>query len=380
MKIIKGIPQKIKEDILGRITFSRRMVGRSDSVLVTDKLYITDVGYKGIVLLSDNSTNKADVCVSKTAKDSFCEGDVVFIQKSGKITFWYEINSCDNVIVATEACNHKCIMCPQPMEKDIPHRHTLNLKLISLMDKNTRRLCITGGEPSLIGEKLAELVDAVKRFTPKASLDILSNGTMFADRNVALKLALSMHEDLQIDIPLFSDIPSIHNEIVGAKTFYKTIDGIYNLALFHQQIGIRIVLHKLTYRRLPQMAEYIYRNFPFVAQVAFMGMETNASAEENIEKLWIDPYDYNKELKDAVLKLYRRGIRVLIYNAQLCVLDEEIRRFAVRSISGWKNIFLDECENCALRDRCCGLFESNRKWHSEHIHRLNEPDVEELCS
>ena len=70
---------------------------------------------------------------------------------------------------------------------------------------------------------------------------------------------------------------------------------------------------------------------------------------------------------------------MLIYNAQLCVLDKDIRRFAVRSISGWKNIFLDKCEDCALRDRCCGLFESNRKWHSEHIQKLYERDIEDLC-
>lgn len=57
-----------------------------------------------------------------------------------------------------------------------------------------------------------------------------------------MKLAKCKHQDLQIDIPLFSDIAEEHNRIVGAKTFYKTVQGLYNLALFHQRIGIRIVI------------------------------------------------------------------------------------------------------------------------------------------
>ena len=72
--------------------------------------------------------------------------------------------------------------------------------------------------------------------------------------------------DLQVDVPLFSDIAEEHNRIVGAKTFYKTVRGLYNLALFRIQIGIRIVVHRQTYKRLPQLADFIYHNFPFVSQ------------------------------------------------------------------------------------------------------------------
>jgi hypothetical protein len=34
---------------------------------------------------------------------------------------------------------------------------------------------------------------------------------------------------------------------------------------------VRVVIHALTYRRLPQLAEFIYRNFAFAAHVALMG-------------------------------------------------------------------------------------------------------------
>ena len=194
-----------------------------------------------------------------------------------------------------------------------------------------------------------------------------------------MKLAKCRHLDLQIDIPLFSDIADEHNRIVGAKTFYKTVQGLYNLALFRQRIGLRIVIHKQTYKRLPQFADYIYHNFPFVAQVAFIQMETIGLAKENFEKLWIDPYDYNKELQEAVLLLADRGMKPYIYNAQLCVLPEDIRCFAQQSISDWKDIYIPECKDCALKSRCGGFFESSRHIHSAHIKKIEHISSDISC-
>ena len=161
-------------------------------------------------------------------------------------------------------------MCPQPPVLQEEDRTSFNLELIKLFDKSTQEIGITGGEPTLIGDKLFELIRQIKKSCPKSAISILSSGVKFADVDYAAKLAACNHHDLQIDIPIFSDIATEHNRIVGAKTFYKTVQGLYNLAQFCQKIGLRIVIHKQTYKRLPQSADYIYHNFPFVTQVAFM--------------------------------------------------------------------------------------------------------------
>jgi len=295
------------------------------------------------------------------------EGDVVFINTDGTITILYEIKSFHNAIMATERCNHRCIMCPQPPISQEKDKTNFNLKLLSLFDKNTRNIGITGGEPTLIGDNLFVLIEYIKKYLPKSSISLLSNGVKFSEKEYAKKLALIAHRDLQIDIPLFSDIDTEHNRIVGANTFYKTIEGLYNLALFRQKIGLRIVIHKHTYKRLPQLSEFIYHNLPFVYHVAFMQMETVGLAQENIEDLWIDPYDYNKELETAVLNLAMRNMRVSIYNSQLCVLPDSIKEYAKQSISDWKNIYLPECENCEMKKRCAGFFASAENKHSKHI-------------
>lgn len=371
MKQIIGTPININGDILGKITLKEHLFNRKDRIFVKPNLTSIPSGYAAVITDIIPSHNNAPVVQVKQL-DEFNEGDVVLINAKGEIVFYYEIKSLHNAIFATERCNHRCIMCPQPPITQEKDKTEFNLKLISLIDKRTQEVGITGGEPTLIGDKLFDLIRQIQKYQPKAAISILSNGVKFANKEYARKLAMCGHHDLQIDIPIFSDIAQEHNHIVGANTFYKTVQGLYNLALFHQKIGLRIVVHKQTYKRLPQLADYIYHNFPFVCQVAFLQMETIGYAEDNLQELWIDPHDYNEELKQAVLLLSNRRIRTLIYNAQLCVLPEEIRDYACNSISDWKDTYLPECNACIKRNQCGGLFASNQKHHSAYIKPFTE--------
>lgn len=371
MKQIYGTAYNVSEDIVGRITFGNcNPFARSNEILVSDNVSKAAFGYSAIITTHPIVPGNTKPYVLIDSIEDFHEGDVVVLNQKGEIIFVYEITSCHNAIMATERCNHRCIMCPQPPVLQEKDKTQFNLKLISLMDKDTQEIGITGGEPTLIGDKLFILIRQIQKQLPKASISILSNGVKFADKEYAMKLAKCRHQDLQIDIPLFSDITEEHNRIVGANTFYKTVQGLYNLALFRQRIGLRIVVHKQTYKRLPQFADFIYHNFPFVSQVAFMQMETTGLAKENFDDLWIDPYDYNEQLREAVLLLADRGMKPYIYNAQLCVLPEDIRCYAQQSISDWKDIYIPECEGCALKGQCAGFFESNRQAYSTHIRKI----------
>lgn len=370
MKEIKGDIYNIEEELIGIVTTKERNIfSRKNYILVSDDIKVGKYGY--IANISSKELKGNNSYVKVRSIDLFEDGDVVFINKEGQIIFLYERNSNHNSILATEICNHRCIMCPQPPVNKENNRTNFNLKLIKLLDKNTKEIGITGGEPTIIGDDLFKLIHAIKKHTPKAFLSILSNGVRFSDIQYTKKLALCNHNNLQIDIPIFSDIPSEHNAVVGANTFYKIIQGLYNLAKYRQRIGIRIVINKKTYKRLAQFAEYIYRNMPFVSQVAFMQMEMTGLAIENQEEVWIDPYEYQSELENAIIHLENRGMNPVIYNAQLCILPESIRKYACRSISSWKDIYIDECVGCYMQNQCAGFFQSNKDWHSKYIKRFN---------
>lgn len=368
MKTIIGRPLNITDEILAKVTTtSVPIFRRGQYVLFSPEAKSSAVGYLATITACRETAGNGKMIYSIPEGATANNGDVVLITPEGRVSFLYEIESEHNAIMATERCNHRCIMCPQPPVAQENNKTEFNLRLIELFDKDTKEIGITGGEPTLIGDDLFLLIRKIQKKLPKAAISILSNGVKFSDKCYAKKLALCQHQDLQIDIPIFSDIADEHNEIVGAKTFYKTVSGLYNLAAFHQRIGLRVVVHKKTYKRLAHLADFIYHNFPFVSQVAFMQMETIGLAEEHLNNLWIDPYDYNNELREAVLLLWDRGIPAYIYNAQLCVLPEDIRQFAVQSISDWKDIYIDECGECQLRGKCGGFFESNKEHHSVHI-------------
>ena len=155
-------------------------------------------------------------------------------------------------------------------------------------------------------------------------------------------------------------------------SFQQTVRGLHNLALFRQRVEIRVVIFRNNYQRLPSMAEFIYRNFPFVVHVAFMGMECTGLAGTNLDQVWIDPTEYATGLKNAVLHLNRRATPVSIYNLPLCLIPHEVWKFSKNAISTWKNIYLDQCGSCKMRPNCGGFFSTSVKQSNRIIPIKNE--------
>ncbi len=123
---------------------------------------------------------------------------------------------------------------------------------------------------------------------------------------------------------------------------------------------------------LVEIADFIARNLPFVEHVALMGLEMIGFARANIEDIWIDPFDHRDELTEATLLLDRMGVRVMVYNHQLCLIDPRVWPFTVKSISDWKNEYHPECLKCGARSACGGFFHSAKYRISDHIHAFPE--------
>jgi hypothetical protein len=98
-----------------------------------------------------------------------------------------------------------------------------------------------------------------------------------------------------------------------------------------------------------------------------MGLELTGFTRSNMDKLWIDPKDYQPQLREAVRLLSEARMFVSIYNHQLCVLDPELAPFNRRSISDWKNEYMPECEGCTRKIECGGFFSSSKLRYSAHI-------------
>jgi His-Xaa-Ser system radical SAM maturase HxsC len=333
----------------------------------------------GLTLISDSGECdqdfKSHVNVVRLASELgyLKDYDVIkFLPANSAISVLYRKEANSNSFLVTERCNSFCIMCSQP-PRDIDDRYLVDdmLAALPLIHLDTPEIGITGGEPTLWGDDFIRLIQASKTHLPKTALHILSNGRNFKNLELATKVAQVKHSDLMIGIPLYADYSQLHDFIVQAdNAFDDTIRGILNLKRCRVPVEIRVVLHQKNYHRLPKLAEFITRNLLFVDHVALMGLEIMGFAKSNFNGLWIDPYDYKDELEEATNTFARYGMRTSIYNHPLCVVPESVRQFAVRSISDWKNDFLEECKTCNSMHECGGFFSSNLKKPSLHIKAL----------
>jgi His-Xaa-Ser system radical SAM maturase HxsC len=315
------------------------------------------------------------VIVLDEAFHYLADGDVIRVTPTTKeVRSLYRRGSNYNHFLTTERCNHYCLMCSQP-PKDIDDAWIADdiLALIPLIDPSCREIAFTGGEPTLLDATFFRILREMRNYLPRTAVHILSNGRMFAKESFVRTYAEIEHPDMMIGIPIYSDISSLHDYVVQSDgAFDETLRGILNLKRHNQQVEIRVVVHQQTYARLPQLAEFIARNLTFVDHVAMMGLEITGFTRANLESLWIDPIDYQKQLYRAVTLLADHRVKVSIYNHQLCILDRRLWPFARKSISDWKNEYVPECKGCRQMDNCGGFFSSAKLRYSKHIRPLGE--------
>jgi His-Xaa-Ser system radical SAM maturase HxsC len=375
-----GTPHGVwHHQVMGRVT--RRCLephDRADAILLSESDPArgpADVaGYAAVVYasrLTDEQITAPDTpAVSGVDTTHVREGDVIAISRTGFMRTLYRVGSRFNVVFATDACNSYCLMCSQPPRRVDPRAMVADhLRLLSLIPDTPPELGITGGEPTLLGDGLLEIVAACKSRFPSTPLHMLSNARLFYYDAFAKRLAGLAHPDLMVGVPIYADVDCDHDYIVQARgAFDQTLIGLQNLGRYGVSVEIRVVVHRLTAEHLTEIAAFVYRNLTFAAHVTFMGLEPIGFALPNFDRLWIDPWEYRQELERAVLFLAERGMNVSVYNHQLCTVEPVVRPFCRPSISDWKNDYLPVCDSCSVRSACSGFFTSSvRRQYSSRI-------------
>ncbi len=282
---------------------------------------------------------------------------------------YIDINSNDNTLFVTGQCNNRCLMCCQPPLKcnDIELLFKKNIDIIKSAPSGLQEIGITGGEPTLLNNKLFELLGIISEYLPNTHINILTNGRKFADRSYTQCLTNYKKDKLLFGIPLHSDFYADHDFISQVQgSFNETISGLYHLAQIGMPIELRIIVTKLNYSRLKKISKFIFMNLPFAQYISFMGIEYTGYMIKNQSLLWIDPFDYRNQLEEAVHELDQYGMNVSIFNVPHCLLKKSVFQFAYKSISDWKQCYLECCDSCFKKENCCGLFTTSKR-QSAHI-------------
>lgn len=331
-------------------------------------------GFTAAFVIGDGARESATAFArAVSAPETFsylADGDVVSVQRDNRrIRALYRRNSSHNSFLVTERCNHYCLMCSQP-PRDINDRWILEeiRRALPLLDKQTRSLGFTGGEPLLDWRDLVAALGDCRDLLPETAIHVLSNGRAFASSEVTTAWAGVGHPHLTVGIPIYAAVDTVHDFVVQAKgAFDETVLGILKLKDRRQRVEVRVVLHAITAPRIVATCRWMARNLPFVDHVALMGLENTGFAIANDKQLWIDPMDYREPLAEAVDILAAARVPVSVYNLPRCVLEPSVWPYAAQSISDWKNDFLPVCEECREKPRCSGFFTTGRPRYSRGI-------------
>ena len=291
-------------------------------------------------------------------KDSF-DGDVILcIPEANRIQRLYRANSKNNTFLFTERCDQMCAMCSQPPRSSIDQWRFPHFKKAIELCEPDSTIGISGGEPTLFKKDLFDILENTAEKRPDVSMHILTNGQHFDDHDVRTLSKINKSMDVLWGIPLYSHKSDIHDQIVGKKgAFEKLMENLFLIASTGAAIELRTVLVKKNALDLPKLANFISKHLPFINKWAIMAMEPIGFAKANRNELFFDHSVAKFPIHNALDITEVNGVSTQLYNFPLCTIDHKYRKHTTKSISDWKNKYLETCNGCKEKEKCCGFFE-----------------------
>jgi len=326
-------------------------------------------GFSGYYLLNTSSEKNAIVLLSGREKfhvpsQLFLQpGDFIYLDEESKEVVLLESSDVpDRVLFLTGQCNSNCIMCPYTHKwrtKAKASDFALLKRFVDLMNPYAEYVCVTGGEPTLLGEGFLTLLSHIKQHFVNPLVHILTNGRVFYYPDFVEDYMNVCSPNTLLGIPIYGHNAQTHDYITQTPgSFLQTQEGIQNLLHKKSRIEIRIVVSALNATSLLHIGAYIIEKLSSVHIVSIMGIEMMGSAFIHKEIVWIDFDELKSALYDLCLMLIENGIQVQLYNFPLCKLHPSLWGIAKKSISSNKVEYFPICDTCTVKDSCGGFFNS----------------------
>jgi radical SAM protein with 4Fe4S-binding SPASM domain len=173
------------------------------------------------------------------------------------------------VLFTSYRCNARCVMCSAwQKQKDYKELNTQDIAYIfsdKIISSYTRRINITGGEPTL-REDLLEIIKIVsQKCTHLERIDLSTNGINtieVIDRTEQI-LAYLLQTDIKLTVSVSIDgVNEVHDRIRNVPGAFekinRTIDELKELALLYPTIslGINATISRINYANLHSILEY----------------------------------------------------------------------------------------------------------------------------
>lgn len=277
------------------------------------------------------------------------------------------------IFFVTPVCNNRCFMCCAPIKQETITEHPPFDYVKEEIDKlsDMKEIYLTGGEPTT-SPYLFRLIDYIKNKEPEAKVNIVTNGRMFFYKNFTRKMINSGVNKIVTEI--YGSNSELHDKITRTPgSFEQTIEGIKNLIEFEQYIELRLVVHKMNYKKLPEMALYVSQNLHDVKKVVMFPFNIVSHALKNRDLLQITYKDIIPFLEESIEIFKKRNMNLELYHIPFCVIDKKHWSF-LKGITteDYKISLLKECRKCLKKDECSLPWKSYIKYNGKEEFRAIE--------
>ena len=305
--------------------------------------------------------------------------DIVEINEQGIGYRLYSDYEGDTTIVITSSCNSNCIMCPAG---DRERKNIGNMPLapiqrfVEYLPSDLYNLVITGGEPTLAKDNFLTIMQEVRAKFSLTKVLLLTNGRSLSNEEFFNQFNAVAPRHLRIAVPIHGHTAELHDRITQTPgSFYQTLKGICNMLKAHIEVEVRVIVSKLNYEYLNEIASFIAKNLKGIYCVNFVGLEVRGNCVKNANQVYIDYHTAAQAILPAADILIGEGINVGIYNYPLCLLDSRYWPIAEKSISTYKSKYYSECDKCAVKESCCGIFQATMNFIKPTVYPIRLQEI-----
>jgi len=260
-------------------------------------------------------------------------------------------------------CNNHCVMCTNPftfqLEDSLPYSfENIKQRWSNVKLKNVDTICLTGGEPT-VHPDFFKILHWFRNKYQKNQIVIASNGRMFYYQNFAKKVLKT--NNLLLEIAIHGYDEKTHDMVTRVRgSFKQTIEGVHNILRYKnesQELEIRIIITKLTYKNLDKILAFLKNEFDVkqIRDVVLIFMEMEGQAKDNFNIVGITYKEVMKYLPKIVKEYASQFNDFRLYHFPLCVLPQELWPYTWRTLRGEEVMFLSRCDKCYFKKYCVGI-------------------------
>lgn len=277
-----------------------------------------------------------------------------------------DVSGKQKAIMITTLCNNHCIMCHSSTNYKIDYSTREIMKAIEdTIDGSEKEIQLSGGEPTL-RKDLIQILKKIKELNSRAEIQINTNGRMFFYKELVKSIS-----NLNIVGVIMTDLHAhnaeLHDKITQVNgSFIQVVQGIKNLLDENIKVKIVVLINKLNYKFLPEIASFIKRNFEDV-EVSFNYTWFVYNAYKDRYQLFVKVNDITYYLERAADILKENCV---FMHFPICIFGPEYQNYVVKQsfIAGDREDYPSkECGRCNLKNKCGGIWRNYSELNGEEF-------------